>query len=115
VIWGALALLVAFAPSAHAQTVTDRVAWDQPGATLADLPLLVYTLKVDALPPIILVPTCTFTTVLSCTAPITLTPAPHTLTLTVSNGFGSASSAPLTGATPLPGVNVKVIITVTVP
>ena|SRR3989442_284578 len=108
-----LSILLQQTPTA--QTVTRRLAWDQPGATLADLPGLGYTLVIDAAAPIVLTPTCTFATVLSCVAPITLTQAPHTLTLTVTNAFGSATSPPLNGVAPLPTVNVKVVVTVTVP
>ena len=114
-VFGVLLLDVLLQPTPTAQTVTRRLAWDQPGATLADLPGLAYTLVIDAAAPIVLTPTCTFATVLSCVSPITLTQAPHTLTLTVTNAFGSATAPPLNGVAPIPSVNVKVVVTVTVP
>src|SRR5712664_1511939 len=103
-VFGVLILELLLQPTSTAQTVTRRLAWDQPGATLADLPGLAYTLVIDAAAPVVLTPTCTFATVLSCVSPITLTQAPHTLTLTVTNAFGSASSPPIHGVAPLPTV-----------
>lgn len=91
--------------------------WDQPVATPADAGAYVYTLKIDAAAPVVVPATCaSVAAVTQCSTPLVL-PAgtSHTLILTASNGFGSASSAPLTGSPPVPAVNIKVIVTVTVP
>lgn len=112
----ACAALVLFASSLAAQTVTRTLAWDQPGVVLTDVGGLTYTLVVDTAAPVILVPACLQpATVVQCTAPISLTAAPHTLTLTVTNAFGSIAAPPLVGVPPGLPANVKVKVTVTVP
>lgn len=107
-------MLALVAQTGHAQTVSRTLAWDQPSATLADVPSLAYTLQIDSATPTVLAPTCTFASVLSCTAPIALTAAPHTLTLTVVGPFGQAA-ATLAGVPPVLPANMKVKVTVTVP
>lgn len=103
-----------------AQTTNLKLAWDQPlatGHTFADVQgSYAYTLKVDASAPTLMAVTCVNGTPVKCTAPLPSMPSgPHTLVLTVTNGFGSASSSPLSGAPPSAGVNVSVTVVVTVP
>ena len=106
-----------------APSVAQTLAWDQPlnGLTVAEASALTYTLKVDSAAPVAVTASCTAAPVgAACTAPLpatiltTLSTGRHTITLTAANAFGSATSAPITGAVPgTPGV-LKVTITVTI-
>lgn len=102
-----------------AQTVTSKLQWNQPlttGQTFADVQAYVYTLQIDTQAPAVVTATCVAGPPIVCTTPLGpfVTSGTHTLTLTVSNGFGSLSSA-LTGAPPQAPASAKVVITVTVP
>lgn len=102
----------------QAQTATSKLIWDQPlatGHTFADVQAYAYTLKVDNGTASLVTATCTAGTPIRCTTPLPALPSgAHTLTLTATNGFGSASSA-LSGAPPLGPVSVSVTVTVTIP
>lgn len=114
-----LALLVALVAIGDAQTTTAKLQWVQPltgTQTLTDVQAFVYTLTIDALAPAVVPATCVAGPPIVCTTPLGpfASTGAHTLTLTASNGFGSASTT-LSGAPPQAGTNVKVVITVTVP
>ena len=104
------------ATAASAQTVSPRLQWDQPNATVAEAQAYAYTLKVDSAAAVNLTQTCALVgTVTRCTAPITpLTSGTHTLTLTVFNGFGSVSAG-LTGSSPTTPVSISITITISIP
>lgn len=108
-----------FAHAALAQTVTRLAEWEQPGATVAEAQGYAYTLKIDSAAPVVLTHTCAaVSSVTRCTAPLAsalLTPGTHTLVLTASNAFGSASSPPLTGAPPAGPVTFKLTFTISIP
>ena len=109
-------LLLLLATSGAAQTSTRVLQWDQPGATVAEAMACTYTVAIDAAAPVGAPQSCTLAgTMTRCTTPITYADGPHTIVVTGRNGFGAASSAPLSGAPPVPAVNVTVIVTVTVP
>lgn len=110
----AAVLWILFASPLVAQTVTRTLNWNQPNATLAEVQALVYTSQVDSLTPVILKPSCLAGTPVTCTAPIVFTSGPHTITLTATNAFGSASVS-LTGAPPNSPVAISITISVTVP
>lgn len=100
-----------------AQSAAFKLGWDQPDVIPTNIPSLSYTLKIDNATPIIVSPTCVAKAAGSiCTIPLPqMTNGPHTLTLTVFNGFGSATSDPLTGTSPAKPVSVTVTVTVTIP
>lgn len=108
------------AASASAQTTTAKLGWDQQllaGQTIADLQAAVWTLKIDAGAPVVVVTTCVAGTPNPlCTTPLGpfVTTGTHTLIITGTNGFGSVSGS-LTGSSLAVPVNIKVVITVTVP
>lgn len=115
-----VALVLAMAPThARAQTQSLRLQWFQPLATgqaFTDAQGWTYTVKIDAAAPVLLTATCVDGQPIICTAPIApLVSGTHTLTLTAANAFGSATSAPLTGAPPGTPATVKITITVTIP
>jgi hypothetical protein len=113
---GLLLLLLTSGGRAQAAT-TLKLAWNQPGvASVAEAQALSYQLQIDAAPALPVVQTCTLANfVVSCTAPLATLPAgAHTLTLTGSNGFGTASAS-ITGTAPNPATNVKIVLTITVP
>lgn len=116
-VFAVLACLVALAPAVVGQTPVWRLQWDQPAPTLAEAQGYLYSVRVDTQAPTSLTATCAGTAPAKlCSAPLPpLTSGPHTLVLTATNAFGSASSAPLAGAPPLPAINVTVIVQVTVP
>lgn len=107
------------ASSAHAQTPSFKLGWNQTlGAseTFASLASYQWTLKIDANAATVVTATCVNGTPPSCTAPLpAMTPGTHTLVLTAFNGFGSAASAPFTGGPPQTPVIVSVTVTVTIP
>jgi hypothetical protein len=107
-------LVLACAERASAQTISRTMRWGQPNTTLAEVQALVYTSQVDNAPAVLVTPTCVAGTPVTCSAPITFTSGPHTITLTASNAFGS-TSASITGAPPSAPVSVTVTISVTVP
>ncbi len=105
---------------ASAQSATWKLQWDQVG-TLADAQLLVYALTDNGVVAALPVPTCVFVPASPivpqakavCTAPLpVLTPGSHTLVLTGTSLFGSASAAPLVGVPPTSAINIKVVITI---
>lgn len=110
-----LALLLV-AVSSQAQTATYKLGWDFTNALLADVQQYATTVKFGTAAPIATTPTCTQngTTVSCITVPL---PGPFVapVVVTVSNAFGSTSSAPLNGSAPGSPINVKVTVTVTVP
>jgi len=116
-VCGVVAACVIGMPVA-AQTTTRKLAWEQSDAgTVAAAQALIYTLTVDAKPPVVIAQTCAQTAppVITCTAPLTaLGAGKHTLTLQVDNGFDSAV-ATLSGASPAVPNNLKISITITVP
>jgi len=119
---GVVLLVVACAlPGLAAQTITRSLTWTQGDApTVAAAQALTYRLQVDALPTTwLLAQTCTLTgTVVSCSAPLPVIPAlslagMHTITLSVDNGFSTAS-ATLSGTQLLGPSSFKIVTTVTV-
>jgi hypothetical protein len=117
-VWMAVALVVAISGAARAQTPTRALAWDQAGLSVAEANAATYTLTVDGGAPTKLTQACTAGgPALKCQAPLVL-PAlaagTHTLVLTVSNGFSSASSAPLSGSAPGAPSNLTITITINV-
>lgn len=108
--------LVAEAVQVRAQTSSVRLAWDH-GEPPAVAGAFTDTLQIDAAAPVPTTATCVVRgTGSRCTsAPFTLVSGAHTLIVTASNGFGSASSAPLSGAPPSQPVNVTITVTVNVP
>lgn len=115
-----LALLFSLvATVASAQQATAQ--WDHQLATgqvLADFqsPNTVVTFKVDAAAPVTLTQTCAALTAgsIRCTAPVTVSNGPHTLTLTATNSFGSAATS-ITGAPPSLPTGFKIVIIITTP
>jgi hypothetical protein len=113
-----VACLLVAAQAASAQT--QRLLWDQPGVvTLPAAQALIYTLKIDTAPAVVVVPTCTVLgAVVSCSTPLAALVAgvPHTLTLTVDNGLGfGTASATIGGISPVGPANMKISITTTFP
>jgi|SRR6185295_4296186 len=95
-----------------------KLQWDMPETPVAAQGNS-YTLKVDTGTPTALAATCVALSgvpgLLSrCTAPLqALAAGPHTLVLTASNGLGSTSSDPLTGAPPgKPSNLITIVITI---
>lgn len=117
--WALVLLVVAWGSSVQAQTLTRTADWEQPGATVPEAQSYAYTLKIDSNAPILLTQTCAaVASTTRCTAPLAaslLTPGTHTLILTASNSFGSASSAALTGAPPTGPVTFKLTFTISIP
>ena len=115
----ALAFALCAAPSLLGAQTGPKVQWDQ-AESVATAAGFAYALKVDASAPTPLVTTCaplasTPGLLSHCSAPLpTLTPGTHTLTVTATNAFGTASSSPLTGAPPTAPVNIVITITVQV-
>lgn len=117
-VFATLLALTLLQGTGDAQTVTRRLEWDQPNATVVEASGYVYSAQIDALSPQALVQTCTLVGLTThCSAPFLLPPnlpvGSHTVALTVSNAFGSATAG-ITGSTPLPpaGITIKVIVTV---
>ena len=103
-----------------AQTSTLTLGWDQPvtaPAGIAEVNAYTYALKINAAAAVQVVQACVAGAVIKCTTPLPSTvKSGDVLTLTASNGLGSASAPPLTvgGGASAP-VNVTVIVKVTVP
>lgn len=108
-----IALLCLCAETVSAQTITRTLRWQQ-AAPLADVQGYGYTLQVDAGTPVILTATCLAGVPVTCSAPVSFIAGPHTLLLTVTNGFGTAS-ATLTGVPPTIPASVTISITMTIP
>jgi len=111
-----VAIGLLFSAALGAQTTTRSLAWTQPGiTTVAAAQALSYRLAVDGAASVVAAQTCTVVgAVVSCAAPLpTLAPGPHTLVLSVDNGFGTAS-ATLSGTSPTSPINLSVVLTVTV-
>ena len=95
---------------------TYRLQWEQPNATLAQAQGYSYSLKVDAAAATAITATCAGTTAITCSTPMpVLAAGSHTLVVTATNGFGSASSAPFPGSSPSAPINLTVIVNVTIP
>jgi len=114
----AVVVVVVVLPSlVVAQSSSQRLAWEQPGvSTLTEVQAYVYRLAVDTAPAAPLTPTCALVnTAVACSAPLpTLSAGRHDLTLTVENGFGSASAI-LSGQSPASPIKLTITISVTVP
>jgi hypothetical protein len=105
-----------FMSPVQAQSTTQRLTWEQPGiSTLTEVNALVYRLQIDTAPPAPVAQTCALVnTLFTCSTPLpALSAGPHTLTLFVDNGFGSAS-ATLSGNAPASPVKLTITITVNV-
>ena len=101
----------------EAQTPTFRLQWQQAEA-IAEVQQFVYTLVVDQATPLPVVSKCVaaLPSGSTCTAPLPPLPSgPHTLVLSVFNGFGSAASDPLQGRPPVKPVSITVTVTITLP
>lgn len=106
------------AVTVQAQSATAQ--WDHtmvPGQVLADYNAATATLKIDAASPVTLTQTCV--TIIApngirCSAPVTITPGPHTLKLDITNAFGTVSTT-VTGAPPTLPSGFKIVILITVP
>jgi len=111
-----VALILTLASPVAAQTSTRALAWDQPLATVTEAMAFIYTLKIDAAPPAIVTAACALvSTVTRCSTPLAaFGPGAHTLVLTVTNGFDSATSS-LSGSSPAGAINLRIVVTVTVP
>lgn len=108
-----IALFCLCAETVSAQTITRTLRWQQ-AAPLTDVQGYAYTLQVDAGTPVILTATCLAGVPVTCSAPVSFLAGPHTLVLTVSNGFGTAN-ATLVGAPPTPPATISISITMTIP
>jgi len=109
-----LALLLA--PALEAQVPAVRVQWDHTEAP-ALASTFAFTYKLDAAAPIPLTATCVANgTGSRCSAPIApLAAGQHTIFVTATSALGSATSAPLTGASPSTPVNVTIAIVISIP
>lgn len=111
-----IAAFVLVAVSAQAQVSTHKLQWTQADvADVATAQSLSYRLQIDAAPATVVSQTCVAGAPgVTCTTPLpVMASGAHTLILTVDNGFGTAS-ATLSGTSPAPPTNVKIVITVTV-
>ncbi len=99
-----------------AQTTTWRLAWDMPEAVGLSQGF-VYSLSVDGAAAAPLGATCVVRAAGGSTCSAALPPmttGTHTLRVTASNAFGSATSAPYTGASPSAPLNLTVTLTVVI-
>lgn len=111
----AVIILLALATIPTAQTVTRTLSWEHLGVSLTEVASYAFSVQIDKTTPIAISPTCALSgTIVSCQSPITFTPAPHVITLTATNAFGSTSGS-LSGTSPTPAINIKVTVVVTVP
>lgn len=111
--------------SAAAQTITDRLAWTQPGiTTVAEAQALKYSYIIDTGTPVVAVQTCALSpavppaigTIVTCSAPVTpvVPPGQHNITLLVDNGFAIAS-ATIGGRVPDAATALRLVVTFTIP
>lgn len=108
-------LLLLFPQPSFSQTASYKLTWDQPlpaGQTFTDVQAYSWTLKVGTGTPTVVLPVCINGTTITCTVPVP-TQGPS-YTITAINGFGSASGT-VSGTAPSGPVNIKVVVTVTVP
>lgn len=117
-LWFGLLACVLCTVPASAQTTTKKLAWDQPlasGQTFADVQKYLYAITVDTGTPSPMTATCVNGGTIACTAPLpALAPGQHTLKLTATNGFDSASTS-ISGGPPAAPVSVTITVTVTIP
>jgi hypothetical protein len=98
-----------------AQTTIAKMAWTQPligGQTLTDVQAFAYSLKVDNGTPVALTATCVApvapATNPTCSATLPLITGSHSLTLTATNAFGSATSDPISVGPPAKPILITV-------
>lgn len=113
-------LVLLFAASAAAQTVTRTLQYEFATTPLAEVNTYVTTLKIDAAAATQISPTCVAgtTPATSCSTPITLTSGTHTIVVTVFNTSGVSASGTLNydpGSNPGTPINIKIVIKITVP
>lgn len=106
---------------AEAQTTTATLSWAQ-SEPLATVQTFVYTYKVDSGIAVAVTPACVAAvapaTGTTCSTPFVPTPplgpGVHVISVTATNGIGSATGI-LNGAAPTVPTQIKIIFTVTVP